>query len=152
MKLISNMGHTLASAVESILYVRDAKFARARVFAAGALFGAVFLVSTAHLAMADTFNTYAKDVGGKTNSATDIVSYISYIGGAILGALGIVDLKKHVEQPSQVPLKNGLAKVGFGGMLLALPTVLSVATDTTKTDGTVTYTGFKGGSEPKIGQ
>jgi len=136
---IKTMGHNVVAAVESALYVRDARYARARVLATGALFGAVFLISTAHLAMAEDFDTYAAKVGNNTNSATDIVSYISYIGGAILGALGIVDLKKHVEQPSQVPLKNGLAKVGFGGMLLALPSILKVATDTTQANGDVQY-------------
>jgi len=150
MKSVKNIGHKATAAVESLLYVRDAKVAKVRVIATGALFGGMFLVSTTNLAHAQNFNSYASGLGEKTNSAVDIISYISYIGGAALGALGIVDLKKHVENPSQTPMKNGLAKVGFGGMLLALPTVINVAQDTTQSTEQANYVDFT--NKPKINQ
>jgi len=147
-KSVKNIGHQASAAVESVLYVRNAKIAKARVLATGALFGGLFLVSTVGIAQATDLNQYATNVATRTNKAVDIVSYISYIGGAVLGALGIVDLKKHVENPSQTPMKNGLAKVGFGGMLLALPTVIDIAQNTTANGTQATYTSVS--SKPSI--
>lgn len=89
---------------------------------------------------------YSTAVSGKTNVLVDIVSYGCYIGGAILSAVGIVDLKKHVENPTQTPLKNGLAKLGFGGVLLALPFVSGVMSETMKGEGQATYQDFDRGS------
>ncbi|PCI01034.1 MAG: hypothetical protein COB76_02280 [Alphaproteobacteria bacterium] len=64
---------------------------------------------------------YSEALSDKVAPATEIVAFMSYMGGFVLSALGIVGLKNHVENPSQHPMKNGLAKLGFGGILLALP-------------------------------
>ena len=90
-----------------------------------------------------SLKVYAGEVSTKTNIIVDIVSYVCYLGGAVLSALGVVDLKKHVEQPTQTPLKNGLAKLGFGGILLALPFVSGIMQETMKSDAQATYVGFK---------
>ena len=146
---LKNIGHKASAAVESVLYVRNAKIAKARVIAAGAVFGGLFLMSTAGIAEANQdFNAYANSVGTKVDRSVNVISYICYIGGAACGALGIVDLKKHVENPSQTPMKNGLAKVGFGGMLLAFPTVLGVAQTTTDSGNQADFTSFT--NKPQI--
>jgi len=64
---------------------------------------------------------YAKDVGQNTNEVSDIFNYCAFILGIVLGALGILDLKKHVENPGSIPLKHALTKLAFGGIFLALP-------------------------------
>lgn len=97
------------------------------------------------VASAQDFNNYTSGLSDRTNSVTDIIAYICYMGGAALAALGIVGLKQHVENPGQNPMKNGLAKLGFGGMLLAIPTITSVVLDTTDESTEAVFKGF--GSE-----
>jgi hypothetical protein len=114
------------------------------------LMGGLFLMSTAGLALAGgtDFDDYSSQVSARTDSMPVIVTYISYIAGAGLAALGIVDLKKHVENPSQTPLKNGLAKTGFGGALLAFPTLASMAQTTADNGGAGVYQDF--GDRPTV--
>ena len=77
--------------------------------------------STAH---ADSsFNKYTEGASEQVTNFPQIVSYLCYLGGFVLAALGVVGLKHHVENPGNAPMKNGLAKLGFGGMLMALPPV-----------------------------
>lgn len=144
---INTIGHKVSAVAGAALHSRDDKAARLRVLATGTALAAVFLVSTSNLAMAsDTLAGYAGDVSEKTNVVVDIVGYVCYLGGTILSALGIVDLKKHVENPGNNPLKNGLAKLGFGGILLGLPFVSGLMLDTMDGGSQATYDGFDRGS------
>ncbi len=84
------------------------------------------------------FNTYTKDLsnnvaGGWINTVTNV----SLLGGVALAALGVVNLKQHVENPGQTAMKNGLAKLGFGGILMALGPVMEMIQDTAGTGGTL---------------
>ena len=91
----------------------------------------------------NNLDVYLQRTSDKTNSIPDAVAFISYLGGTALAALGIVSLKQHVEQGGQQkPMKDGLAKLGFGGMLLALPTITSVMQETTADAGQAAYDGF----------
>jgi hypothetical protein len=76
-------------------------------------------------ASAQTFNEYVSGASEQVTNFPQVVAFISYLGGFVLAALGVVGLKQHVENPSQNPMKNALAKLGFGGMLLALPPVVN---------------------------
>lgn len=76
-------------------------------------------------AMSQDFNTYTEGASSEVTNVPQIVAYICYLGGFVLAALGVVGLKQHVENPGNAPMKNGLAKLGFGGMLMALPPVAS---------------------------
>jgi hypothetical protein len=73
---------------------------------------------------AQDFETYTKGASDQVTAFPDIVAFICYLGGFVLAALGVVGLKQHVENPGNAPMKNGLAKLGFGGMLMALPPVV----------------------------
>lgn len=137
MKSVNDMGHYVSAVAGSVMHTRSKNVVRFRALAVGAVFAGIFLVSTSEVALAatKTLKEYGTEVSAKTNVITDIVSYICYIGGAILSALGVVDLKKHVENPSQTPMKNGLAKLGFGGVMLALPFVSGVMQKTMESGG-----------------
>lgn len=74
-------------------------------------------------AMSQDFNAYTSGASEEVTNVPQIVAYICYLGGFVLAALGVVGLKQHVENPGNAPMKNGLAKLGFGGMLMALPPV-----------------------------
>ena len=77
------------------------------------------------LAAGGSFNDYTEGASQQVTNFPQIVSYLCYLGGFALAALGVVGLKQHVENPGNAPMKNGLAKLGFGGMLMALPAVTS---------------------------
>jgi hypothetical protein len=141
---LNTLSHKASASVSAAMFVRTKSAAKLR---AGAVFALVALTLTS-LSTSDAFansnlNTYVQNVSGKTNSVVDIVTYFSYIGGAALSALGIIDLKKHVENPGNNPLKNGLAKLGFGGMLLAFPSISSIVVGTVSDgSGQVQYKDF----------
>lgn len=88
--------------------------------------GVSMSVSAEALAGQNTFEDYVGGTSAAVSSPfANTVAFICYMGGFALAALGVVGLKQHVENPGQAPMKNGLAKLGFGGMLMALPPVVS---------------------------
>ena len=89
-------------------------------------------------ASGSAFDGYTKTLsnnvaGGWINTVTNV----SLLGGVALAALGVVNLKQHVENPGQTPMKHGLAKLGFGGILMALGPVMEMIQDTAGTGGTL---------------
>jgi|GEM_PF-1255958 len=146
---IANLGHHISAVAGSVMHARTKGAVKLRAGLTFAATGALFVYSTMGIAQATDLDTYTQNVGERTNSIVDVITYISYVGGAALAALGIVDLKKHVENPSQTPMKNGLAKLGFGGMLLALPFLAGVAQETVIDGQQVQYETWD--SKPYIG-
>ena len=76
------------------------------------------------------FDEYSRSLDQMTNefissniNLPDAISYCSYITGFTVGALGEPGLAQYVENPGQNPMKNPLAKLGFGGMIIQLPPV-----------------------------
>ena len=71
-----------------------------------------------------------------TNIATSIadlpglMSAIAYLMGVILGILGVLKIKDHVENPTQTPLKDGAVRLAVGGALFALPILFESMTNT----------------------
>ena len=58
-----------------------------------------------------------------------LMSAIVYILGLSFGVFGVLQLKAHVENPSQKPLKDALIRLFAGGAFLALPMLIeSVST------------------------
>lgn len=150
MSIINTIESGISAGIQSVLYAKTKQSAMLRSVAVAAV--SVGLVTLAGTGIAEAggtdFNSYATQVSNKTNVAADIVTYVSYIAGAGLTAIGIVDLKKHVENPSQTPLKNGLAKLGVGGMLIALPFLANVATSTFGGNDQAQYQNF--GQRPQL--
>ena len=75
-------------------------------------------------------DSLTQQVGEQTGNIPTFINIICYIFGVALVALGIVKLKQHIEQPSNNPLKDGIARVAFGALLLALPFVLQLVLKT----------------------
>jgi hypothetical protein len=148
-KVLANLGAHVSAYAGSVMHARTKGAAKLRAGLTFAATGALFVASTTGIAQATDLDTYTQNVGERTNSVVDVITYIAYVGGAALAALGIVDLKKHVENPSQTPMKNGLAKLGFGGMLLALPFLAGVAQETMIDGQQVQYETWD--SKPYIG-
>lgn len=99
------------------------------------------------LASGAGFQSITQGIASSANNVPKLLGIVAYIGGIGMGIAGALKLKAHVDNPSQAPLKDGLARLGVGGCLLALPAVLdamgtAIGTSTNANTGAVTtFTG-----------
>lgn len=117
---------------QAVSFKVSAALQRLRVRLAFLIFlaAAMFSAFGAHAASSTSLvEVYAMEVGDNTSVFIEILTYVSFVMGIVLGAMGIAELRRHVENP-QNPLKNALAKLGFGGMFLAFPFMLDIALTT----------------------
>ena len=68
----------------------------------------------------NTFSTIAQNVTTSIQSLPGLLTGLSYMFGIMLGVLGILKIKDHVENPQQTPLKDGAIRLAAGGGLFAL--------------------------------
>lgn len=72
------------------------------------------------------------------DSVSDIprlLTVMSYLVGIGMGIAGVLKLKSHVDNPGNAPLKDGVIRLGAGGALLALPTIIDAMVGTVGTQG-----------------
>jgi len=81
-------------------------------------------------AHANTFSTIAGFISTSISSLPGLISAVAYLFGLLLGVLGILKIKDHVENPTQTPLKDGAIRLAAGGALFALPMVLDAMFNT----------------------
>jgi len=97
---------------------------------------------TAGLLMAPTasnaagFSAITGNIVASTSDSPNLIMTVAYISGLAFAVAGVLKLKAHVDAPQQVPLKDGLIRLGAGGGLLALPAVLQAMSETIGTAGT----------------
>ncbi len=72
---------------------------------------------------ANNFSSIATNIAGSIGSLPGLISALSYLFGTLIGVLGIMKIKDHVENPTQTPLKDGAIRLAAGGALFALPIV-----------------------------
>jgi len=65
-----------------------------------------------------------------------IVSAFSYLFGLVLGVAGILKLKEHIENPTQVQMKEPVVRFLAGGALFSLPTIFAAMHTSLIGDGT----------------
>lgn len=74
------------------------------------------------LAAAGTnFGTIANNITTSIQNIPGLLTGLSYLFGILLGVLGIMKIKDHVENPTQTALKDGAIRLAAGGALFALP-------------------------------
>jgi hypothetical protein len=71
----------------------------------------------------NNFSTIASNVTSSIANLPGLLTGLSYMFGIMLGVLGILKIKDHVENPQQTPLKDGAIRLAAGGGLFALPMV-----------------------------
>ena len=69
-----------------------------------------------------------------SSTVPGLLAGLSYLFGIVLGFLGIVKLKDHVENPNQVQIWDPIKRFIAGGSFLALPTVARAAFQTVAKD------------------
>jgi hypothetical protein len=74
-------------------------------------------------AEANNFSNIAENITTSISGIPGLLSGVAYMFGILLGVLGILKIKDHVENPAQTPLKDGAIRLAAGGGLFALPIV-----------------------------
>ena len=91
-----------------------------------AVMGVAMMSSKAAYALdtgATSFSGISENIIGSMHGVPGLITGLSYMFGLILGVLGVLKIKDHVENPGNTPLKEGAIRLGAGGFLLALPIV-----------------------------
>ena len=83
----------------------------------------VGMMSGAQAAHANDFGNIAQNINTSIEDLPGLLTGVSYMLGILLGVLGILKIKDHVENPSQTPLQHGAIRLAAGGGLFALPIV-----------------------------
>ena len=84
--------------------------------------------SVAHAA--NNFGSIAKNINTSIASLPGLLTGLAYMFGILLGVLGIMKIKDHVENPTQTPLKDAAIRLLCGGALFSLPIILEAMTNT----------------------
>lgn len=78
----------------------------------------------------NNFSNIAENIVDSISDLPTLLAALSYLFGLLLGVLGIMKIKDHVENPTQEPLKNGAIRLAAGGALFALPIITEAALNT----------------------
>lgn len=78
------------------------------------------------------FTQYAESVGGKVNVLPSFITYVCWIMGAVLFFLGIGEMRKHVENPGNVPIKNPIIKLFTAGLFISFAFIPGIMAGTMK--------------------
>jgi hypothetical protein len=105
----------------------------------GAAFTTGLLLSSgsAHAASANDFSSIATNINSSISSLPGLLTAMAYLFGILIGVLGILKIKDHVENPSNTPLKDGAIRLAAGGALFALPIMYQAMMATIGTGATV---------------
>ncbi len=82
-----------------------------------------------------TLGAVIKNTFLSTSGVPGLLAGFSYLCGLVLGIWGILQLKKHVENPNQPEIWDPLKRFAAGGMFFVLPYMVSVVQNTVAKDG-----------------
>lgn len=81
-------------------------------------------------AQANDFSNIAENITNSISKLPGLLTGLAYMMGLLLGVLGVLKVKDHVENPGQTPLKDGAIRMASGGALFALPIVYESMSNT----------------------
>lgn len=87
--------------------------------------------------IANTSAYAVSGIGGVAASVTSnladiakLITAASYVGGMAFVVAGIMKLKQHKDNPTQVPISTGIVFIFIGSALIFLPTIFTVTGST----------------------
>ncbi|MBL4805103.1 MAG: hypothetical protein JKY71_09585 [Alphaproteobacteria bacterium] len=83
----------------------------------------------------NNFSNIAENITGSIEELPGLVTALSYMVGLLMGVLGVLKIKDHVENPTQTPMKDGAIRLAAGGALFALPILFESMLNTIGTTG-----------------
>jgi hypothetical protein len=99
------------------------KLLKRKYAASAAMLTTAMIMAGEAQAQTEKINKIAQNVQENIAEVPALLTSISYLFGIVLGVLGILKIKDHVENPSQTPLKEGAIRLATGGALFATPIV-----------------------------
>jgi len=69
------------------------------------------------------FNNVLANIVDSIADTPGFISALAYLLGLVSGVSGLLKIKEHVENPDQVPMREGVARLLTGGALFGLPTI-----------------------------
>lgn len=96
-----------------------------------------YLVTTSPSHAGNNFSNIAENITTSIESVPGLLTGLAYMFGILLGVLGILKIKDHVENPSNAPLKDGAIRLAAGGGLFALPIIYEAMRETIGNGATV---------------
>lgn len=106
------------------------KSAKKRYYSLGAAMTMGLLTSAGPANAQNTFSNIAQNITTSIQDIPGLLSGLAYLIGTLLGVLGIMKIKDHVENPGNTPLKEGAIRLAAGGALFALPILFEAMTET----------------------
>ncbi|MCB1652091.1 MAG: hypothetical protein KDI46_08570 [Alphaproteobacteria bacterium] len=83
-----------------------------------------------------TFSTIARNITQSVEEIPGLMASVAYMLGLLMGVMGVIKIKDHVENPTQTPMKDGAVRLAAGGALFALPMVFEAMLNTIGTTST----------------
>jgi hypothetical protein len=74
-------------------------------------------------AAGNNFGDIARNITESIEELPGMITGLAYMLGLLMGAMGVLKLKDHVENPTQTPMKDGAVRLAAGGALFSLPIV-----------------------------
>ena len=111
---------------------------RSRALQMSAGFMAGMMMTTSAQAATKNFGSIASNIVTSIATLPALLAALSYMFGILLGVLGVLKIKDHVENPSQTPLKDGAIRLAAGGGLFALPIIYEAMINTVGNNGAQT--------------
>ncbi|MGB0719984.1 MAG: hypothetical protein ACPGRX_05900 [Bdellovibrionales bacterium] len=71
----------------------------------------------------NNFSSIAENITESIAELPGLLTGVSYLIGLLMGVLGIMKIKDHVENPTQTALKDGAIRMAAGGALFGLPII-----------------------------
>jgi hypothetical protein len=104
---------------------------------------AMITTVVADAAHATTLIDMTNSTGSQVATFPRLISAACYVGGATFIGTGVMKVKQHVDNPGQTPLREGLVRLGSGGVLVAAPALTSVMTTSSGVgSGNQAFVGF----------
>lgn len=82
-----------------------------------------FLIGSKESFAGNNFSDIARNINESIEELPGLLTGLSYMIGMLMGVLGIMKIKDHVENPTQTPMKDGAIRLAAGGALFGLPIV-----------------------------
>jgi hypothetical protein len=86
-------------------------------------------------ASANNWSSIGNNVTTSISFLPGLLTALAYMFGILLGVLGVLKIKDHVENPGNTPLKDGAIRLAAGGALFALPIIYEAMLNTNGTGG-----------------
>jgi hypothetical protein len=107
------------------------KFIKRKSLMVGAATSVYFLAGVEESAATNAdFSKIASNINTSIQDLPGLLTGLAYMFGILLGVLGILKIKDHVENPSQTQLSHGAIRLAAGGALFALPIVYEAMQET----------------------